>query len=688
MHFFSSPWRFAPACLSLVLSLASPLGHADHNSAHQLETVTVTAVNPSTQNSLGDARAEVARTAGGATVVDGADLRDQRGGTLTDALGQAAGVFAQSRFGSQDMRLSIRGSGLQRTFHLRGINVLQDGVPLNLADGSGDFQSIDTLAASHIEVFRGANALQYGGATLGGSINFVTDTGYTAGQELRVEGGSFGYQRAYASSGLVSGKLDGFASFGYYGADGFREHAQQREFRLTSNVGYRLANGIENRTFLTATRSSSELPGNLTRARLQTNPEQANPGNRSTALDSRRDTKLLRLANKSAARVSEHTTTEVAVYVARKQLDHPIFQVLLQDNYDYGLSLRLIHTAPLAGRANRLVLGINPSYGLTRGDSFVNIPNNRAIGTRTDAYRQAASNFVAYGENQFGLTERLTLVAGAQAFAAARNNRDDFVGAGQTNGSYQREYLGFAPKLGALYAVGQGVQLFGNVAGNFEPPSFGEGPQVIAGGPLQAQRGVTAEIGTRGEHDGLSWDLSVYRAELRDELLSVQTPVGGNQTSGVTVNAGRTVHQGIEAAVAVKPRAWATIRLNGLYNDFALDQDANFGDNTLPGIPDFLLRSEWRADIGQQFVALTTETADKTFIDFANTFAAEGYTVFGVKTGGALLPTLSWFAEARNLADKKYAARTGVIRNAMGNDQAQFLPGDGRSVYAGLTWTP
>lgn len=689
MNAFIVAGRLAPAPFALSLFvLASFAAHADHSPAHQLDTVTVTAVNPSTQNSIADARAEVARTAGGATVVDGADLRDQRGGTLTDALSQAAGVFAQSRFGSQEMRLSIRGSGLQRTFHLRGVNVLQDGVPLNLADGSGDFQSIDTLAASHIEVFRGANALQYGGATLGGSINFVTDTGYTAGNELRVEGGSFGYQRAYASSGLVRGKLDGFASLGYYAADGFRDHATQREFKLTSNVGYRLANGIENRTFLTITRSDSELPGNLTRAQLEANPAQANAGNSEAANDNRRDTKLVRLANKSVVRVSENTTTEVAVYTAMKRLDHPIFQVLQQDNFDYGVSLRLINTAPLAGHANRLVLGINPSYGLTKGDSFINTPNSRSIGARTDRTRQVASNFVVYGENEFGITQRLTLVGGAQGFAAKRNNQDQFVPAGQTDGSYDRSYLGFAPKIGALYAVQPDVQLFGNVASSFEPPSFGEGPQVIAGGPLKAQRGVTAEIGTRGKSQQLAWDLSLYRAQLNNELLAVQVPVGGNQTSGVTVNAESTIHQGIEAAVSVKPLAWATVRVNGLYNNFKLDDDASFGNNTLPGVPDVLVRSEWRADIGQQFVALTTETASKVYIDYANSFSANSYTIFGVKAGGVLLPTLSWFAEARNLADEKYASSSGVIRNAMGNDQPQFLPGDGRSVYAGLTWTP
>ena len=684
-----SAGRLAPVPFALsTVVLVCTVVHADDAPSHQLETVSVTAVNPSTQNSLTDARAEVARTAGGATVVDSADLRDQRAGTLSDALSQAAGVFAQSRFGAQEMRLSMRGSGLQRTFHTRGITVLQDGVPLNLADGSGDFQSIDTLAASHIEVFRGANALQYGGGTLGGSVNFVTGTGYTADTELRAEGGSFGYGRAYAASGLVQGNVDGFASVGYFGQDGFRDHAQQREFRFTSNLGVRLANGIENRTFLSVTRSDSELPGNLTKAQLEDDPRQANPGNGEAALDQRRDTKVVRLANKSVARVSENTTAELALYAARKRLDHPIFQVLLQDNFDYGLSLRFVNTGTLLGYANRWVLGVNPQHGVTKGDSFVNLPATGARGARTDRYTQTADNIVVYGENQFGLTRNLTLVGGAQAVTASRDNLDQFIPQGQADGSYNVRYTGFSPKVGALYALKPGVQLFGNVAGSFEPPSFGETPQAIAGGPLKAQRAVTAELGSRGKSGPFNWDLSIYRAEIRNELLAVQVPVGGNQTSGVTVNAERTIHQGVEAAVSVKPLAWATVRLNALYNDFKLDDDASFGNNRIPGVPDVLVRSEWRADIGQHFVALTTETASKTFIDFANSYSADSYAIFGVKAGGALLPTLSWFAEARNLADEKYASSSGVIRNAGGRDQAQFLPGDGRSVYAGLTWTP
>ena len=37
-------------------------------------------------------------------------------------------------------------------------------------------------------------------------------------------------------------------------------------------------------------------------------------------------------------------------------------------------------------------------------------------------------------------------------------------------------------------------------------------------------------------------------------------------------------------------------------------------------------------------------------------------------------------------SDEAYAATTGVIEDAKGTDQRQFLPGDGRSIFAGLEW--
>lgn len=105
--------------------------------------------------------------------------------------------------------MSIRGSGLQRTFHGRGLKLMQDGVPVNLADGSFDFQAIEPLAASYVEVYSGMNALRYGASNLGGAINFLSHTGYTGPRlEARYEGGSYDYSRASVSTSNVIGDVD------------------------------------------------------------------------------------------------------------------------------------------------------------------------------------------------------------------------------------------------------------------------------------------------------------------------------------------------------------------------------------------------------------------------------------------------------------------------------------------------
>ena len=101
---------------------------------------------------------------GGAAVVDAKTFESGKAVTIKDMLDFTPGVFAQSRV-NEESRLSIRGSGLSRTFHMRGIRLLQDGIPINLADGSFDFQTLEPLATEHIEVLRGANAWRYGNAS-------------------------------------------------------------------------------------------------------------------------------------------------------------------------------------------------------------------------------------------------------------------------------------------------------------------------------------------------------------------------------------------------------------------------------------------------------------------------------------------------------------------------------------------
>ncbi|MES2751891.1 MAG: TonB-dependent receptor plug domain-containing protein, partial [Pseudomonadota bacterium] len=148
------------------------------------------------------ARREIQQTPGGVAVVAAEDYRNNSvASTIKDVLDYVPGVFVQPKWGD-DSRLSIRGSSLSRNFHLRGIQLYMDGIPINTADGYGDFQELDPTAYKFIEVYKGANALRFGANSLGGAINFVTPTGRDAGvNSAGIDMGAFGYRRFQGSVG-------------------------------------------------------------------------------------------------------------------------------------------------------------------------------------------------------------------------------------------------------------------------------------------------------------------------------------------------------------------------------------------------------------------------------------------------------------------------------------------------------
>jgi len=598
--------------------------------------------------------------------------------------GYSPGVFVQSRFGAEEARLSIRGSGIQRTFHMRGVKILQDGSRLNLADGGVDFQAIEPLSARYIEVFRGGNALQYGSTTLGGAINFVTPTGYDAERfRARGEAGSFGYNRLMLSAGGVHGSLDYFASISRYSQDGFRDWSEQENWRMFSNVGYRITPDLETRFYLTYAKSDSQLPGNLTKAQLKDDPRQANAFSRATR--QMRNLDLIRVANRTVLKLGDKQQLEFSGFYSHKDLWHPIYQVLAQPTNDYGVGLRYINEMPVAGYRNRFVLGFEPTWGNTMDNRFLNVGGN--AGARTTRFDQHASSYVVYGENQFYLLPQLSLIAGAQYTYATRKQKDLFM-AGGVDQSRNKSYQRFTPKAGLIYDLNPGIQFFSNVSTSFEPPSFAEltsGP-VLAPAFAKAQHAITFEVGSRGRFGMAEWDVALYRAHVRNELLALVDPVTSSPIG--TANANKTVHQGVELGLDIELMKTLYLRQMYMFNDFKFDKDAAFGNNQLAGIPRHFYKAEltYRHPAGYYIGPNVEWSPEKYYVDHANTVHANSYALLGFKIGKRSKNGFSWFAEARNLTDQKYAATTGVIDNAKGIDQAQFLPGDGRSFFAGLEY--
>jgi iron complex outermembrane recepter protein len=684
MNAFSGSARrnLVGAAVASVLCQAALAQQAPPPAPHSFEQITVTADRiTATAPGEGVARAEAAQVPGGADVVSANDYADGRASTFSDIFAFSPGVFAQPRFGAEEARLSIRGSGLQRTFHMRGIYLMQDGVPITLADGSGDFQTVEPLALAYTEVRRGANALEYGGTTLGGSINFISPSGHDGGGiHPRIEGGSFGYRRALVTMGDVVGSGDYFASVSAYQQDGFRDWSHQEAERLFANAGFKLSESAETRFFVSALNSYSQLPGSITKAQLSADPEQANAT--SLAGRQKRNYELYRLANRTVIEF-DGSQLELTAGYSYKDLFHPIFQVLQQRSNDYNLGVRYITQQSIGGFANRFVIGATPSWNEVSDDRFVNVAGQK--GAPAAASDQRSRNVTAYAQDELAVSAQWTLVAGVQWTDSNRRYLDHFLSNGDQ--SLDSSYARVSPKLGFLWQVARSWTVYGNVSDSFEPPSFGE----LTGGPgvdvLDAQHARTVEVGTRGNTARVQWDISAYSARVHDELLGLNGP--GGQPLG-TVNAPRTKHDGLEVGAQIALTKSVTWRSSYLWSRFRFDDNASYGDNALPGIPEHFYHGElnWALARGY-FVALNTEWSPRRYaVDMAHTLFADPYAIFGVKVGRNEEVGFSWFLEGRNLANRTYAATTGVIADARGLDAAQFLPGDGRAVYAGISWRP
>ncbi len=661
----------------------------------------------------------IGTTPGGVDIIDANDYERGRATTMQDVLGYSPGVYVQPRFGAEESRLSIRGSGIQRTFHLRGVMLLQDGVPINQADGGGDFQAIEPLAQQYIEVYRGANALEYGSTTLGGAVNFVSNTGYNASPlQGRFELGSFDFLRSQASSGMTLGPLDYYVSGTTMNLTGFRDHSDQDNRRIFTNGGYRLNENVETRFYVTVLDSKSKLPGNLTKTQMNTRPEQANPTN--VRLNQKRDFDLVRVANRTVFRWTD-IRFEVASWWFRKDLFHPIFQVLDVVSNDWGADLKFVSEKPVFDFKNIFIFGVLPQFGVIDDQRYVNLGGRS--GSMTASAKQFAMNLNIYAEEQFYILPKLAIVGGLQGVIALRNNDDKFLFDGDNSADPQ--YGNVNPKAGFRYEVTPESQIFANISRSFEPPSFGELTNFRGGGlvSLKAQSAWTLEAGSRGNQGPFSWDIAWYYAWVDDELLSLNDGIGNPLG---TVNAQATSHQGVEFGTRTtvfegilkrKPKKKSKdkgpeavhekqqflginveevqfeqdrIIIHGIYNwsRFKFDEDPVYAHNYLPGIPEDFLRAELLYEHPWGFyVGPNLEWSFKRYpVDMANTLFADSYAIMGIKGGLRLPKGFSFFVEGRNLTDKIYAATTGVIADARGRDSAQFLPGDGRSVFAGVEW--
>lgn len=671
----------------------------DTQAVPALPAITVNAARTTgslTSKSTEDLKRTLDQTVGSVGFVDADSIKSTYAFTLRDVLKDVPGVFVENRYG-QELRLSIRGSGIARAYHTRGLEILQDGVPTNLADGSGDFYQIDPLALQAVEVYKGGNGLAYGSSTLGGAINFVTPTAYTADAPniLRVEGGSYGTVRTSAQISRVIGPLDFLANFSMNHADGYRDHERGQYEQFNANVGYRFSPTVETRFYVGVYVVDQLLPGTLSLSDALNNPTKAAPG--ALSGDQARNTRTERIANRTTVKL-DSGELQFDTWAIHKSLYHPIFQALDQDGWTYGFAPRYTGRLSVGGMRNDLIVGARFFGGRTQANQYVNVNGDK--GRQTLDSTQTAFNYEAYVENRLFFLPTVALMTGVKALRSVREYIDN--GGLATDRAYKSTsatYSGINPKLGLLWQPDKSTQAYVDITRSQDVPDFGDLTQTFSNTtrftPLASQHAWTLEFGTRGTRDRVSWDVTAYRSIVRDQLLQYTT---NPDIPASTFNANKTVLQGIEAGASVElfrnvtgRGAGDRITLSGLWNlnDFRFKDDPQYGNNRIAGVPLNVLRATlgYSRPSGFHVAATIDWVPSGAWADDANTLRVPSYTLLGLQAGYDLRNGLSLFVDARNLTNKRYVSDISTVANARtASNTAIFYPGEGRSVFAGMRY--
>jgi iron complex outermembrane receptor protein len=270
-----------------------------------------------------------------------------------------------------------------------------------------------------------------------------------------------------------------------------------------------------------------------------------------------------------------------------------------------------------------------------------------------------------------------------------------------TNLDGDNRFVHFNPAAGATYKVLPTMTLYGGLSQNTRTPTASEIecsnpatpcllPTNLAGDPPNLHQVIarTAELGVRGNVPAItgnagasSWNLSVFRTLLRDDIFGIATSV----SQGFFQNIGDTRRQGIEAGVNYRAVAWsayanysfvqATFRSpltvpspSNPYQNALGDIQVEPGDH-LPGIPDHRLKlgADYKVQPAWTVGATLNLVSSVHYVgDPSNQLApVPGYATVNLHTTYKPVPHFEVFASINNLFNRKYAT-WGILSDPTG----------------------
>ena len=633
----------------------------------------------------------------------------ERRTSLDESLRGIPGLFVQNRrnYGlSGGIGISIRAP--QPRFGLRGVAIIQDGIPITTADGTTEPGNVDLGSVGRIEVIRGPSSVLYGNSA-GGVINLTTTFDRSRRLTIRpdVQFGSYGYNRQQIRADGGNAKTQFMFSASRFETDGFRANSHAEIIQTNLLVRRELGPNTELRgVFNFNDTPYAESPSFLNESDARSDPLRDSAGVCLSGACMARGVALSRNWGEGARqgqggltlehRFSETDRLRVTGWGMWRSLD----AVGAFRNVELGRNGFGFRSEYLGGTQAGTV-GLDWAAGfdvasqqddrMEFGQVAPAVSGGRATSgsLRVDQTEDVLS---AGPFAQIGISpnDRVRFSAGVRwdyyDFTAGDRKLDD----GDQSGG--RTMSQVSPSVGVTVAAAEGVNLFGNVATAYETPTTVELSQspTGAGGfnqELGPQDLTSVEFGARGliSPARLRYEATVFVSTVDNALVSFQNP--DDQT--FFRNAGKSSRDGVELALEWVPTSSFSTRVAYTYQDFVFEEFVtggnDFAGNLEPGAPPH------RVFFGANYIApfglrsgATVRWVDRFTANNTNTVYNWSYAVVDLRFGydgrwGGV--DVRPFLGIDNLFDERY--NSSIITNAFGG--RYFEPSPDREFYVGLT---